>query len=112
MRTGQFRYRINIYSLDGAKNEYGEKEQNLVLHKTAKASRKFIGGLMTQQDNQIAPKQTVEFAIRYDESILEDMVIIYKGEKYRVTYVFHTFEILTTARCILSKDKSLGEPKT
>lgn len=110
MRTGQFRYRINIYDLQKVANEYGEPDLNLKLHKTAKASRKFIGGLMTLQDNQVAPKQTVEFTVRYDPTLAEDMVVIYKGEKYRITYVFHTFEITTTMRSILSKDENLGEP--
>lgn len=109
MRTGQFRYRIIIYTLVNVKDDYGGVKQTLQQHKTCKASRKFTSGLMKNLDNQISAVQTVEFTIRFDFSIVEDMVVKFKGEKYRVTYVYHTHEQTTTMRAILTKDDKLGE---
>tara|TARA_R110000851_G_scaffold295923_3_gene450921 strand:+ start:739 stop:1068 length:330 start_codon:yes stop_codon:yes gene_type:complete len=102
MRTGQFRYRIGIYSMVPTKNGFGENELLKTLFKSLRASRKYIGGTLTEQDNAVSTKRTLEFSVRFDEDIQEDMVIEYKGDDYICKYVFHTYEQLTTMRCVHS----------
>ena len=75
MRTGQFRYRIGIYSMVPTKNGFGENELLKTLFKSLRASRKYIGGTLTEQDNAVSTKRTLEFSVRFDEDIQEDMVI-------------------------------------
>tara|TARA_R110000803_G_scaffold210835_1_gene284140 strand:+ start:9264 stop:9596 length:333 start_codon:yes stop_codon:yes gene_type:complete len=100
MRTGQFRYRISIYNMVGTKNEFGEPEIIKQLYKSLRASRKYIGGTTNEVDNTISVKRTIEFTVRFDENILEDMVIEYNGDEYWCKYVFHTHTSTTTMRCV------------
>lgn len=84
------------------KNSYGENELVKTFYKSLRTSRRYIGGTLTEQDNSIATKRTIEFTVRFDESIKEDMVILYNGEDYICKYVFHTYEKTTTMRCVHS----------
>lgn len=112
IRSGELRYRINIYSIARTKNEYGEEERTLSPYRSVRAARKFIGGTTKEIDNQMAATQTVDFKIRYDKNVEEEMVIIYDGRKYQTTYIYHTYEEATTIRTILIKDDNFGEPIT
>jgi len=108
IRAGELRYKIGIYNLTRTKNEFLEEEITLTLYRTVRADRKSIGGTIKELDGQIAPSETMEFKIRYDFAINEDMVVIFKDTKYRVKYVYHTHEESTHIRCNLSKDENLG----
>ncbi len=112
IRAGEFRYRINIYSITRTPNEYGEPSKSLTLYNSVRAARKFIGGTTSEIDEQMVPQQTVEFKVRFDFNLVEDMVVMFSGNKYQVMYVFHTYEYATTMRCKLIKDDNFGEPKT
>ena len=112
IRSGELRYRINIYSITRTKNLTGEEERTLSLYRSVRAARKFIGGTTKEVDNQMAAQQTVDFKIRYDKNVEEEMVIIFDGKKYQTTYIYHTYEESTTIRTILIKDNNFGEPIT
>lgn len=111
IRAGELRYRINIYSITRTPNEFGEPEKNLTLYRSVRCARKFIGGTTMEIDEQMVPQQTVEFKIRFDFNIVEDMVVIFDSRKYQCLYVFHTYEEATTLRCKLIKDDNFGEPE-
>ena len=100
MRTGQFRYRISIYNMIGGKNEFGETEILKTLYRSVRSSRKYIGGTTNEVDNTISVKRTIEFTVRFDENIVEDMVIKYGDDEYWCKYVYHTNEHTTTMRCV------------
>lgn len=108
IRAGELRYKISIYSFTRTRNEFLEEETHLALYRTVRADRKSIGGTVKELDGQMSPTETMEFKIRYDFAINEDMVVVFKGKKYRVKYVYHTHEESTHIRCNLSKDENLG----
>jgi len=105
--AGKLRYRIKIYNRVITTNEYGEGEESLSLYKSVRAERRYLGGYVRKEDEQMSPGVTIEFQIRFDENINEQMYIRYNDDLYRVRYVYHTYEMTTTIKCTLDKDNKV-----
>jgi len=103
MRAGNLREVINIYTYSQVTNELGEKVKSKVLFKTVRAERKNKGGKEIEVNEQLTPIQTVQFNIRFDDSIDETMVIEYLGKYYNIRYIEPIKKVIT--QLITSKSK-------
>lgn len=103
MLSGNLKYRIRILSFETITNDYNEREERTVLHKSVRAGFKSITGKLAFIDQQSQPQRTVKFTIRFLPSVEEGMLVEHKGDLYKVIYIQHVRESETYLTATLTQ---------
>lgn len=87
MRAGLLRFPITIMQLTRTKGDYGDDLNNWSVFCTTKANVIYKSGNKGVTDNQIINGQVVDFTIRHNIAVLEQMRVIYEDRLYRILFI-------------------------
>ena len=88
MIAGNLNEIIKIEKPEIITDDYCANSLFWVMHKETRASVKIDNGNRVNENNEIVYAYSVTFSIRYYHEISEDMRIIWKNRKYRITSIF------------------------
>lgn len=84
MRAGLLRDTVTFKEPVSVKNEYGADSIRWDDVISTRAQVSYNSGQRQNQNNEIVHSYTITFTIRYYHKINERMVILWKGNKYRI----------------------------
>jgi len=88
MRAGRLRERIDLYrEVSTTDSDYGSQENTFELYDSTRADVKPLNGAELLMNETVSNTTSVQFIIRWKESITETMQIEYRGDRYNIEYI-------------------------
>jgi SPP1 family predicted phage head-tail adaptor len=88
MRSGQLKYKISILINDVSFDEYNNVVDNWLVYREVRAGVVYKSGDKLVQEYQIFNSNTLDFIIRYDKYINEDMRIKFNERYFKINYLY------------------------
>ena len=82
--AGQFNEKIEVWKLDRVPNGFGETVVVETHVRDTRAKVTHLSGSRTIRNEEIMYPYSKQFIVRIFEDIDEDMLIVWKGKKYRI----------------------------
>ena len=87
MRAGLLRFLITILQPTSVKSGLGSKDKTWTEFKLTKCDVKFKTGDKNVVDNQFTNGKSVDFIIRYNVQITDQMRVKYEGNVYKIIFI-------------------------
>lgn len=87
MRAGSLQYRIKVIQSQLTTDEFGAKSEYWVLYHDMRAGILYKSGNKSITDNEMFNSSSVDFSVRYDENITEQMRVVYNNKIYKIAAI-------------------------
>jgi SPP1 family predicted phage head-tail adaptor len=87
MKSGQLKYKISLLINDVSFDEYNNVVDNWLVYREIRAGVVYKSGDRLIQEYHIFNTINIDFIIRYDKYINEDMRILFEGKYYKINFI-------------------------